>query len=161
MKSTWTFCEKFCLFVATGFGIGLFVPFAPGTFGSVPGVALAYAVVRLPVWAQIPLCTALALLAIPFCTVAERMLGIVDDGRIVADEWMLYPIAVVGLPLHTLPWWSMLVFFLVVRAIDIIKPPPARQLQGIPGGRGIVVDDFIANLYSLGINWLIYWYLFA
>lgn len=161
MKSSWTLKEKFCLFVATGFGIGLFVPFAPGTFGSAPGVALAYATVLLPVWAQIPLCTALALLAIPFCTVAERMLGIVDDGRIVADEWMLYPISFIGIPLHDLPWWSMILFFCVVRAVDIIKPPPARQLQGIPGGRGIVIDDFIANIYSLGVNWLIYWFLFT
>ena len=54
----------------------------------------------------------------------------------------------------------MIVFCAVVRAIDIIKPPPARNLQAIPGGRGIVIDDFIANLYSLGINWLIYWFLF-
>ena len=161
MKSTWTFKERFCLFVATGFGIGLAVPFAPGTFGSAPGVALAYATALLPVWAQIPLATALALAAVPFCTVAERMLGVKDDGRIVADEWMLYPIAVAGIPLHDLPGWSMVLFFLVVRAVDIIKPPPARRLQSIPGGRGIVVDDFVANLYSLGVNWLIYWYLFT
>ena len=160
MKSSWTWLEKLYLFVATGFGIGLIVPFAPGTFGSAAGVALAYATTLLPVWLQIPVCTALAILAIPFCDVAERMLGIKDDGRIVADEWMLYPLALIGIPLWSLPWWSMAVFFAVVRAIDIIKPPPARNLQAIPGGRGIVIDDFVANLYSLGINWLIYWFLF-
>ena len=161
MKSDWTFWERASLFVASGFGIGLFVPFAPGTFGSAPGVALAYATTLLPAWAQIPLGLALALAAIPFCSVAERMLGVTDDGRIVADEWMLYPIAVIGIPLHDLPWWSMALFFLVVRALDIVKPPPARQLQAIPGGRGIVIDDFVANLYALGVNWLIYWYLFT
>ena len=74
--------------------------------------------------------------------------------------WMLYPISFVGIPILDLPWWSMLVFFAVVRAIDIIKPPPARQLQCIPGGRGIVIDDFFANLYSLAINWLIVWLVF-
>ena len=147
--------NRFCVFVASGFGLGLFAPFAPGTFGSLPGVALAYATTLLPPWAQIPLCTALALLAIPFCGVAERALGIKDDGRIVADEWMLYPIALIGIPLGSLPWWSMLVFFGVVRAVDIVKPWPARGLQSIPGGRGIVIDDFIANLYSLAINWII------
>lgn len=148
--------DKFTLFVATGCGISLFVPFAPGTFGSLPGVALAYAIALLPVWAQIPACLALTLLAIPVCGRAEAILGIRDDGRISADEWMLFPIAVVGLPLLSLPWWAMAVFFGVVRLIDIIKPPPAKRLQSLPGGRGIVVDDLVANLYALAVNWIIF-----
>lgn len=146
--------RRLCVFLATGCGIGLFVPFAPGTFGSLPGVALAYATTRLPLWLQIPVCTALALLAIPVCDVAERAFGIKDDGRIAADEWMLFPIALVGIPLLELPWWSMAVFFLIVRAVDILKPWPCRGLQRLPGGRGVVADDFVANLYSLGLNGL-------
>ena len=50
----------------------------------------------------------------------------------------------------------MAIFFVVVRFIDIIKPYPANRLQSLPGGRGIVADDFVANLYALGINWAIY-----
>ena len=152
--------EKLNLLFASGFGLGLIAPFAPGTFGSLPGVALAYIFAALPAWAQIPLCLAFTLAAIPVCDAAEKTLGIKDDGRITADEWMLYPISFVGIPLLDLPWWSMMVFFAVVRAVDIIKPPPARQLQSIPGGRGIVIDDFFANLYSLTINWLIVWIFF-
>ena len=148
--------RKLTLFVASGFGIGLVVPFAPGTFGSLPGLALAFAVTMLPLWLQIPLCTALTLLAVAVCGAAEKYLGIKDDGRIAADEWMLFPLAVVGLPLLSLPWWEIAIFFLVVRTIDIVKPWPCRHLQSIPGGRGIVVDDFVANLYSLAINWVIY-----
>lgn len=151
--------EKLNLFVASGFGLGLIAPFAPGTFGSLPGVVLAYWMAGLPAWAQIPACLILTLAAIPICDRAEKTLGIKDDGRITADEWMLYPIAFIGLPLARLPWWTMVIFFCVVRMIDIIKPPPARQLQVIPGGRGIVIDDFFANLYSLGINWAIYYFL--
>ena len=153
--------ERLSLFVATGFGLGLIAPAAPGTVGSLPGVALAYATTLLPLAIQIPVCTALALLAIPFCDVAERTLGVKDDGRITADEWMLYPLALVGIPLGDLPWWSMVVFFVVVRAIDIVKPWPAGRLQAIPGGRGIVIDDFVANLYSLAVNWAIYLLFFA
>jgi len=152
--------KKICIFIASGFGIGLFAPFAPGTFGSLPGVALAYATTLLPLWLQIPVCTGLTVLAIPFCDVAEKALGIRDDGRITADEWMLYPIALIGIPLWDLPWWSMLLFFAVARTIDIVKPWPARGLQSVPGGRGIVIDDFVANLYSLAINWLIVLVLF-
>jgi len=147
--------KKLAVFLATGCGIGLFVPFAPGTFGSLPGVALAYWTTTLPFALQVPLCLALTLMAIPICGAAERFFGIKDDGRISADEWMLYPIALIGIPLAALPWWSMLVFFCVVRAVDIVKPWPCRRLQAIPGGRGVVVDDFFANLYSLAVNWAI------
>ena len=153
--------KRFCLFVATGFGLGLVSPIAPGTVGSLPGVALAYATMLLPVWLQIPVCAALTVLAVPFCDVAEKALGVKDDGRITADEWMLFPIALVGIPLNALPWWSMIVFFCVVRIIDIVKPWPCRSLQSIPGGRGIVIDDFAANLYSLAVNWVIFAILFA
>ena len=148
--------DKFALFVATGFGLGFIAPFAPGTFGSAPGVALAYAVAALPLAIQIPACLGFTLLAIPFCDRAEKLLAIKDDGRITADEWMLYPISFIGLPILDLPWWSMIVFFAVVRFVDIVKPWPCRGLQAIPGGRGIVIDDFFANIYSLGINWAIY-----
>lgn len=144
---------RLALFAATGFGIGLFVPFAPGTFGSAPGVALAYATTLLPAWLQIPLCLALVLAAIPVCGSAEKTLGVRDDGRISADEWMLFPVALAGIPLHSLPWWSMAVFFCVVRVLDIVKPAPARRLQSLPGGRGIVADDLVSNLYALCVNW--------
>ena len=152
--------RKFCLFVSSGFGLGLVAPFAPGTFGSIPGVILAYGAAALAVPLQILSALGFAFLAVPFCDIAERELGIKDDGRITADEWMLYPISFIGIPLLELPWWSMIVFFCVVRAVDIIKPWPCRGLQSIPGGLGIVIDDFVANIYSLVINWAIYWYFF-
>lgn len=153
--------RKLVLFVASGFGLGLVAPVAPGTLGSLPGVALAYAVSVLPLWLQLPVCLGFTLLAIPFCEEAEKILGIHDDGRITADEWMLYPIALIGIPLTTLPWYAMLLFFAVIRTIDILKPWPCKGLQAIPGGRGIVIDDFFANLYSLAVNWILYLVLFC
>ena len=148
--------RKITLFLASGFGLGFVAPFAPGTFGSLPGVALAFAVALLPLYLQIPVCAVLTLLAVGICDRAEKMLKITDDSRIAADEWMLFPIALVGLPIWERPWWMMAIFFVVVRFIDIIKPYPANRLQSLPGGRGIVADDFVANLYALGINWAIY-----
>ena len=148
--------RRFVLFVASGFSLGLFAPVAPGTIGSLPGVALCYLAAGLPLVWQIVCALAFTLLAIPFCDAAEKILRVKDDGRITADEWMLLPIATIGIPLLDLPWWMMAVFFVVVRVIDIVKPWPCRQLQAIPGGRGIVIDDFIANLYALAVNWAIY-----
>ncbi len=149
-----SFTRRLCVWVGTGFGIGLVAPVAPGTFGSLPGVALALALAAwLPAWwAQAALCAALALLAVPVCAVAEDCLKKKDDGRISADEWMLYPIATIGLPLLDAPWLIPLTF-LVIRALDVLKPPPARRLQYLPRGWGIVADDLVAQLYALAANW--------
>lgn len=144
--------KKFVLFIASGFGLGLVAPVAPGTVGSLPGVLLVYLTVLLPVYLQVAVALLLAVLAIPVCGAAERTLGIKDDGRIAADEWMLLPLSFIALPLYDLPWWSIILFFAVVRIVDIAKPFPCRRLQSIKGGLGVVIDDFIANLYSLGIN---------
>jgi len=148
--------QKLTTFVATGFGLGVLAPFASGTWGSIPGVALAYATTLLPWWWQVAVCLALAVAAIPVCDVAEKVFDRKDDGRIVADEWMLYPIGVIGIQLVGMPWWHMLVYFAVIRFFDIVKLPPANRLQAIDGGLGVVADDFAANLYSLAANWTLY-----
>ena len=51
--------------------------------------------------------------------------------------------------------------FFVFRALDIVKPPPARQLEALPGGWGIVADDVVAGLYSNAVirsaSYLVEW----
>lgn len=148
--------EKFMTWIATGFGLGMIAPIAPGTLGSLPGVILAYWTSTFPVLLQIIVGLGLTFLAVPFCDVAERVLQKKDDGRICADEWMLFPIGVIGLPI-TEKLWLIPICFVVARVVDIIKPPPARKLQELPGGKGIVIDDFIASLYALAINHGIYY----
>ena len=158
-----SFAEKCVVFVATGFSTGIAAPFASGTFGSIPGVALAYAFCALhfSMPLQIAIAAVLTLMAIPVCTIAEKVFAKKDDGRIVADEWMLYPIAVAGLPLLSFqsPLWCVAwgaLFFCVIRFFDIVKFPPCRKIQILPGGWGVVLDDLIANVYSLGANWALY-----
>lgn len=148
-----TWCEKWSVWVGTGFGLGLVAPFAPGTLGSLPGVALGLLMLGLgmPIWGQILFCTVFALMAVPICSVAEQALKKKDDGRITADEWMLYPIAIIGLPLLEHPW-LIVATFLSIRLFDIIKLPPARQVQYLPGGWGIVADDFVAQLFALAFH---------
>jgi phosphatidylglycerophosphatase A len=47
--------------------------------------------------------------------------------------------------------------FVSSRFFDIVKPPPARALQRLHGGVGIVIDDVLASLYSLAFNQAVYW----
>jgi phosphatidylglycerophosphatase A len=157
--------DRFTLWVATSFGLG-YAPIASGTFGAIPGAALAYAVASCGARAgissvgqiagQVVFALLLSGLAIPICDAAEKMFGTKDDGRIVADETLTFPVCTIGLPLLTAPW-MLGVAFVVNRVCDIVKPPPARRLQDLHGGFGIVIDDFVACLYALAINHAIYW----
>lgn len=155
-----SFIQRLSVWLGTGLGIGLVAPCAPGTWGSLPGVLLACGFAAwVPWWAQIPLCLLLTLLAVPVCTQSERALCKKDDGRITADEWMLYPIATIGLPLIEHPW-LILATFVIVRILDILKLPPARQIQYLPEGWGIVADDFASQLYALLASWGFYWWIY-
>lgn len=144
--------RRLSLVLATGFGLG-HSPVASGTAGTLPGLLIV-----LAVWPhgwpwQLAAAILLPLLAVPVCEVAERHYGKKDDGRIVADEYLTFPITMVGLPLTP---WVMAMAFCSARFFDILKPPPARQLQAVRGGMGIVIDDVFASLYSLAANHVAY-----
>ena len=137
------------LILATGFGLGL-SPVASGTVGTLLGLPIVYGMAYIPsLIGQTGLCVLLAILAVPICDIAEKRFQKKDDGRIVADEYLTFPICMLGLPLHPL---VLLVAFLSNRFFDIVKIPPAYQLQRLPGGWGIVMDDVMAAIYSLGFN---------
>ena len=68
-----------------------------------------------------------------------------DPRQVVIDEGVGFLFAVAFLPLGA---GTVIAGFFVFRAFDIIKPPPARQLEALPGGWGIVADDIVAGLYS-------------
>ena len=147
--------DRITLLLATGFNLGR-MPVASGTFGSLLGLPLVLALMPLH-WAwQVLLAATLAVCAVPVCDTAERLLGKKDDGRIVADEWMLLPISFIGLPLSLELWWLVPIYWVNTRIFDIIKLPPANQLQRLQGGAGIVIDDFFAALYALAANHLIF-----
>lgn len=141
--------------LATGFGLGL-SPFASGTTGSLPGIGLA-AILALVSWQwQLVACLILTALAVPLCEWAEDSLGRKDDGRIVADEYLTFPLCLIGVPWVAHPW-LLAVAFVVNRVMDIIKPPPAFQAQELRGGLGIVADDFITASYSLAVVHAVCW----
>ena len=141
--------------LATGFGTGL-APVASGTFGTLPGILIALAIAPLALGWQVAIVAALVLAAVPVCGAAERHYGKKDDHRIVADELTTFPLCVLGLP-WTEHYWLLALAFFTHRLMDVIKPPPARQAQVLPGGWGIVVDDVLSSTYALILNLGIYW----
>ena len=135
---------------ATLFGIGRLRP-GPDTWASLATVgawsALAY---RISPSARVPIAVALALAAIligiPAATVVSRVSGAKDPQFVVIDEVAGQLIALIGAPLG---WKSFLTGFILFRIFDIVKPPPVRQIEGLPEGAGIVLDDVAAGVYAL------------
>lgn len=148
--------KKFVAFIAAGFGLG-YSPVASGTFGSLLGIPIIFFLCSISLTWQIGVCVGLVLIAIPICGVAEDYYDTTDDGRIVADEFMTLPICMIGLPFTLTNPWMMVTAFLTCRFFDIIKLPPARQCEQLSGGLGVVMDDVVASLMSLGTNHLLFW----
>jgi len=136
--------------VATFFGIGRLRP-GPGTWGSAATVllwaVLAQALapsLRTP--AAVGLSLLVTLIGIPAATQVARGAGVKDPQFVVIDEVAGQLVALIAAPLA---WKSFLAAFILFRAFDIVKPPPVRQLEAIPEGAGIVLDDVAAGLYAL------------
>jgi phosphatidylglycerophosphatase A len=101
---------------------------------------------RAPV--AIALAVSITLVGIPAATRVARGSGIKDPQFVVIDEVAGQLVALIAVPLA---WKSFLAAFILFRAFDIVKPPPVRQLEALPEGTGIVLDDVAAGLYALGI----------
>jgi phosphatidylglycerophosphatase A len=142
--------------VATVFGIG-YVPVAPGTWGTAAAIPLVLGGAGLPQWVYIALCVAVTAVAIAAAAGADRAFGDHDSGRIVVDEvagyfWTMVPAVDRADPI------LLLTGFILFRAADIGKPPPARAIdQRLPGGPGVVLDDVVAGLWAAAALWAIQW----
>ena len=141
---------RWAMMTATLFGVGKMRP-GPGTWGSAVTVAL-WAVVAYfsPAPLRTPLAIAVAVLVtlvgIPAATGVSRGTGIKDPQFVVIDEVAGQMVALIGAPLA---WKTFLAGFILFRVFDILKPPPVRQLERLPEGTGIVVDDVAAGIYAL------------
>jgi phosphatidylglycerophosphatase A len=146
----------FAVWLATGFWIGL-IPFAPGTWGALWGIPLSWGVAQLPaLWMQAAAIAVICAAGIPLCSAAARRLGgRKDPGSIVFDEIASLPITFFLVPLDRPA--TVIAGFLLHRIFDILKPQPARALERLPEGLGIMADDWIAGLYSSLALHLLVW----
>jgi len=137
--------NRLALVLATAFYSG-YVPFAPGTVGSVVGVGvyLALAASGVP-WAVPAAIVAVFAAGVWAAGRAEAHFRTIDPGPVVIDE-------VAGM-LVSLAWMDtgyagLAAGFVLFRVFDIIKPYPANRLERLPGGLGIMADDVMAGVYA-------------
>jgi phosphatidylglycerophosphatase A len=142
--------------IATFCGIGHLRP-GPGTWASAVTVAIWAAVAyTLSPQLRTPVAIALALLVtligIPAATCVARASAIKDPQFVVIDEVAGQMIALIAVPLA---WKTFLAGLILFRAFDIVKPPPVRQLEKLPDGAGIVLDDVAAGIFAFAVMHLL------
>ena len=145
-------------------GLGLLRP-APGTWGSLPPVAIALGLVWFNASpttiniTMIGLCVVFSIVCVVFTPVGELLFARKDASQIVADEVAGQAIALLWLPWRfsgepDALWWNLMLgamAFLGFRLFDILKPPPIYQVQRMPRGWGVLMDDLLAGAVALGV----------
>lgn len=139
--------------LAFGLGLGA-LPYAPGTFGTLLGVALYLAMQSLSLWWYLALTALLFIIGIALCASATRALGVRDHPGIVWDEAVGYLITMIAAPAG---WAWILSGFILFRLFDIWKPWPIRVCdRKIHGGFGIMLDDALAGACAMLVLQLIH-----
>jgi phosphatidylglycerophosphatase A len=130
--------------LATGFGSG-YSPIAPGTAGTVVGLALFWPLHSASLLVQVVATLVVFAVGVAAADLTARRTGLKDPSIVVVDE-----IVGMWISLLFLPWNPVVVIaaFLLFRVMDVVKPPPARGFESLPGGWGIVMDDVMAGVYA-------------
>lgn len=138
--------------VATFFGIGRLRP-GPGSWGSAATVLLWWVLAHFipapwQAWAALALAGLAVVVGIPAATRVARASNQNDPQFVVIDEVAGQLITLIAVPVS---WKSLVLGFILFRGFDIVKPPPIRQLERLPEGLGIVIDDVAAGVYALAV----------
>jgi len=151
--------DYLALVIAT-FGVG-YLPLAPGTWGSLVAVGIFLEFTQITKGNAL---IALVLVSIVLVTFAgiwagsrtEQLSNRKDPGKVVVDEVAGQLISL--FPLTLVAHWSIvavIISFILFRFFDIVKPYPARRLEALKGGLGIMCDDLIAGVYAAAITSII------
>ena len=143
------------LWIATVGGVG-YAPVAPGTAGSIAGLAVLLAVRRLLPGFEVPLLAGVIGVGVWAAAIAADVAADDDPGIVVIDEVAGMLLALLWVPLTP---WAALIGFTAFRVFDIVKPFPARAAESLPGGLGIMADDLVAGLYAAVVVRLCIWLL--
>ena len=144
------FLRRLGVFIATCAHVG-YAPVAPGTFGSGVGLVVYYLVRRQTSTAvELGAIALLLVVGLWSATEAEHHFGGIDPGPVVIDEVIGM---LITLALHPVNVVGAIIGFFIFRVLDVVKPWPARRLELLPGGFGVVLDDVMAGVYGNLLMW--------
>jgi phosphatidylglycerophosphatase A len=143
--------------IGTVFGLG-HIPVIPATWTSLAVALVLWALYHyagLGLEAQLVFLAVFTVAGVPACGGLERRYG-EDPKQATADEAAGQTLALIALPLDLVTVGLGFFFF---RVFDVLKPWPARRLESLHGGFGIVADDLAAGIYARIVMQI--WILFA
>jgi phosphatidylglycerophosphatase A len=144
------FLRRLGVFIATCAHVG-YAPVAPGTFGSAVGLVVYYLVRRQASTAvELGAIAVILVVGLWSATEAEHHFGGIDPRPVVIDEVIGM---LITLALHPVNVTGAIVGFFIFRVLDVVKPWPARRLELLPGGFGVVLDDVMAGVYGNLLMW--------
>ncbi|PPR16805.1 MAG: Phosphatidylglycerophosphatase A [Alphaproteobacteria bacterium MarineAlpha9_Bin3] len=128
------------------FGIG-YIPYASGTFGSIAGLIIGYLIYLINYNLLFLLIPLLFILGIKASQIYQNKTGELDSKVIVIDEVVGQLIAMMTVIDDLL---LLFLSFIIFRIFDIFKPWPASYFdQKMKNGKGVMLDDVIAGIYTL------------
>ena len=137
--------QSLILFLATGAYSGN-ISFAPGTWGTLVGIPLCYALSCLAWPIQILILVIFMPAAAWISGQGEQILDTKDPGAIVIDEIAGIMITLIFLPFNVM---NVFVGFLLFRFFDILKPYPISKAETFfKGGTAVLMDDIIAGIFA-------------
>ena len=137
-------------FFATGLYTG-YSPTVSGTVGTIPAWFLVWFCFGTGVVWPIAITIVVTAASIWMAGLAELQLGH-DSKKIVIDEWAGMCVSVLFIP-HTLG--AYLVAFVAFRLFDVVKIWPAAQMEKLPGGWGVTMDDIAAAIQANILTWIV------
>jgi phosphatidylglycerophosphatase A len=140
-RALWTVAARL---LSTAGGAG-YSPLVPGTAGSAVGLLTFWALAGLPPLVQTLATLVLFGLGVAASSRTAAEVGRKDPGIVVVDEVVGQWASLLFLPLTPA---TAALSFLLFRALDVLKPWPARDLESLPGGLGIMADDLMAGIYA-------------
>lgn len=149
------------LWIVTMGGAGL-LPKMPGTYGSAVAAILVWLAFRFDgpsQWILIGGLVAFSVMCVALGGWAQDFLGRKDPGPVVVDEGAGICLTLLYQPHYGA--WAIVIGFVAFRLFDITKPPPARQLEKLPAGWGILADDLAAAVYANVLCQLLLRYVFV
>lgn len=137
--------QKILLKLATVFGVGE-ISKAPGTWGTLAAIPLAYVLISIGSFWQMGWTFVLILISVISAEAYERFHQTHDSSKIVIDEVVGFLVTMMWVPLT---WQAFLVGFILFRFFDILKPFPISWVdKKAKGGVGVVADDLLAGIFS-------------
>ncbi|MGH6629061.1 MAG: phosphatidylglycerophosphatase A family protein [Burkholderiales bacterium] len=159
---------RLALAIATCFGVG-YIPKSPGTFGSIAGAGVALGMTwmgfrrllrveldiplrfwtsdLLPAYYELVVAVFIAIVGVVVANRVAKYARHKDPQHVVIDE-VSGQLLTYCMPFTVFNWKSFVLGFILFRVFDIWKPFPVRQAEKLPGGWGIMADDWVAAVYA-------------